>query len=688
MLAILAAAAAAATATPAPPPPEAAAVEAVEVVTRAPLVGTLQQGIQAYRSEFFTAVRPGTAFDMVAWLPGFVFDETRDVRGLSGAAGNVLIDGQPPTSKNDTLSTVLKRIPAGQVERVDIIVGGAPGIDMRGRSVIANVVLKKGYAPLGAVTLQSQLFKDGRASPELQVNLARKFGEKSLEGSLNLVKGVAQGNGPGVGLLVREDPNGVNLFTANSDISGYFYKDVIAGAYQFPFAGGKLKVNASANYQKVDADEAATVIGADALYSIKILDKFKQGEFGLRYERAFGKLNLESQFLQRLNGHSKETDTFRPPVVTNLQEEDTTSETVGRSTLRFNKSPKLTLEASAEAAYNRVDTESTFRDHGQIVRLPAEDVTIDEARGEFGLLATWKPSKAFSLTAASKVETSHLTADGDLALTRDLTYFKPRLVVAWSPDAKTQLRFRGEHEVRQINFGDFAVAVDEVSGQARSGNPNLRPQRALVAEAALERQFWTGASLVVTLRQSELRDVREWTPLPEFNNAVAVGNIGDGKETAVLATVTLPLKRFGLKGVNLKGSMTWKNSEVIDPTTHQKRRLSDQSAVIGDWHFSHDLPNWKLTWGVDATYYGPSSTYRPTTVFHADHFTRVTPFVEYRPRSDLNLRMEVGNINSPRPPFVVYSYGGLRSTAPLLYSERRANGQGAYLFFRVRKTLS
>jgi len=30
----------------------------------APLVGNLQQGVQAYRQEFFTPVRPGTAMDM------------------------------------------------------------------------------------------------------------------------------------------------------------------------------------------------------------------------------------------------------------------------------------------------------------------------------------------------------------------------------------------------------------------------------------------------------------------------------------------------------------------------------------------------------------------------------------------------------------------------------------------------
>ena len=150
MTPILAAAAVAVAPTPAPP-----TVEAIEIVTRAPVVGTLQQGVQAYRPEFFTAVRPGTALDMVQWLPGFTFEDVRDVRGLGAAVGNVLIDGQPPTSKTDTLATVLRRIPAGQVERVDIVVGGAPGIDMRGRSVIANVVLKKTTMLKGTVTAQA-----------------------------------------------------------------------------------------------------------------------------------------------------------------------------------------------------------------------------------------------------------------------------------------------------------------------------------------------------------------------------------------------------------------------------------------------------------------------------------------------------------------------------------------------------
>ncbi len=99
--------------------------------------------------------------DMIKWLPGFSFEDTRDLRGLGGAIGNVLIDGMPPTSKTDTLTTVLSRIPSSQVERVDLIVGGAPGIDMRGRPVIANVILVKSAVPRGSATVGAYLDRYG-----------------------------------------------------------------------------------------------------------------------------------------------------------------------------------------------------------------------------------------------------------------------------------------------------------------------------------------------------------------------------------------------------------------------------------------------------------------------------------------------------------------------------------------------
>ncbi|RZJ89909.1 MAG: TonB-dependent receptor, partial [Brevundimonas sp.] len=82
---------------------------------------------------FFQGQAPATALDLVTRTPGFALIEPDDdVRGYGGAQGNLLIDSARPTSKRESLSDLLKRIPAGSVERIELVQPGTPGIDMAG----------------------------------------------------------------------------------------------------------------------------------------------------------------------------------------------------------------------------------------------------------------------------------------------------------------------------------------------------------------------------------------------------------------------------------------------------------------------------------------------------------------------------------------------------------------------------
>jgi outer membrane receptor for ferrienterochelin and colicin len=86
-----------------------------------------QPSVLVYKSDFFADARPNTAYDMIGRLPGFNFDDGNMARGFAGTAGNVLIDGQRPTSKTDDLQSILYRIPASAVDHIEVIRGGAPG---------------------------------------------------------------------------------------------------------------------------------------------------------------------------------------------------------------------------------------------------------------------------------------------------------------------------------------------------------------------------------------------------------------------------------------------------------------------------------------------------------------------------------------------------------------------------------
>src|SRR5437773_11853333 len=115
-----------------------AALAFVAAQTAAPPPTSAPSAANSYPASYFALAKPNTAFDMIARLPGFTFDPGQSVRGFGGAAGNVLIDGERPATKADTLDNILKRIPAASVLRIDLIRGSAPGVDMQARTVLAK----------------------------------------------------------------------------------------------------------------------------------------------------------------------------------------------------------------------------------------------------------------------------------------------------------------------------------------------------------------------------------------------------------------------------------------------------------------------------------------------------------------------------------------------------------------------
>lgn len=114
---------------------------ASNIVIPQPIPGTANESI-TYEADFFTPYNPVSARDMVEQVPGFQIDEGGGVRGFGGAAGNILINGERPSTKDDDAAAILGRIPAAQVARIDLIRGETGGLSLRGQTVVANVILR------------------------------------------------------------------------------------------------------------------------------------------------------------------------------------------------------------------------------------------------------------------------------------------------------------------------------------------------------------------------------------------------------------------------------------------------------------------------------------------------------------------------------------------------------------------
>lgn len=67
-------------------------------------------GNRKFDPAFFATYAPVTALDMVRRIPGFSIDQREGRRGFGENAGNVLIDGDRPSTKSDDIATILSRI--------------------------------------------------------------------------------------------------------------------------------------------------------------------------------------------------------------------------------------------------------------------------------------------------------------------------------------------------------------------------------------------------------------------------------------------------------------------------------------------------------------------------------------------------------------------------------------------------
>ncbi len=290
-----------------------------------------------------------------------------------------------------------------------------------------------------------------------------------------------------------------------------------------------------------------------------------------------------------------------------------------------------------------------------------------------------------SLEGGIRVEKSTITQTGDTEEERSFTYPKPRISASWSPTDDDQLRFRIEREVGQLNFQDFASEVNLNSGQQNTGNSQLEPDKTWVYEATYEKRFWDGAAAVLTFRHEDISDVVDLFPrevdvdtdndgIPDSTILVSgPGNIGDGKNDEISFNLTLPLANIGLKGAELKIETEWENSEVTDPLTGEKRRISGQRPDDITVNFRQDLPEQNLTFGLGWFRGWKESYYQENAVENLSLRDYFFSFVEYKPTPTFTLRAELNNLEPFGFNIERQIYAGRRDQNPLatIETERR-----------------
>jgi hypothetical protein len=652
----------------------------------APVADAGREGVLVFEPAFFVDASPDTALDLIARLPGFAFDSgDSGTRGLAGTAGNVLIDGRRPSTKSDDLDQILRRISAGAVARVELIRGGAPGIDMQGRSIVANVILNRTVTIERVLEAKTYVYPDGHLGPVFAAQYSRREGDDLIEGSLSGFSDRTDGTGDG--FRRRYNAAGTLIQDADLVLWDRIRNLRTTGAVQRRVGDGLLRVNGLLGWFGNENSQDLLIRSGTGLDSFNDEESNDvNSELGVNWTRDLGpRTGLELTGLQRYSTEDYTGVSESSGDSSTFTADSTSGESIGRAILRFRPDNRWSFETGGEVAYNFLDSATAYSENGIPVPLPSSAVKVEELRGEVFGQATWRPSPTLTVEGGIRVEVSEISQSGDSDLTKSFVYPKPRIQATWTPRPGHQFRIRAEREVGQLDFGDFIASADIEIGQVEGGNPDLEPEKSTVIEAIYERRFWDEGVFEVTLSHAEIEDVVDVIPLT--GGFDGVGNIGEGTADFLQLRLTLPTDRLGIPNGRLQTRGSWSSTSVLDPVTGEERRFQGNQAFGCGVSFNQDLMGGRWSWGfehgcnVDK---GRAFRVREIRTFYSE--PDVDAFVQWKPQQDLTVRVDLGNATDRAQGYDREIHTGPRDTAPLSFREVRRTRMSPWLFFQVRKT--
>ena len=636
----------------------------------------------SYDAAFFQQYAPSNALQMIQRLPGFSFDQGDDnVRGFSQAAGNVVIDGQRPSAKSDTLDTVLSRIPASRVVKIEVAPGDQFGAEYIGKSQVANVVLTATTGLTGTVEGSVYRTFTGRYLPDGNASVVLKTGKSSFTLGANLSANQFPEEGsdritalPGGQLLEYRKKLNDSREPAASLSAAWDYND---GTNKTAHLNGRYLVDRFKLTQYNQVTPSAGPARDDRLFQRY---KFDNWEIGGDVTRplAGGGLKLIG-LVTRRERHNRDTSLVRPGGVTNSGVDqllaDNRDESLARLVWSRSGWNGWNVEVGGEAAINRLVSDvdlASFDAAGTrtTIDLPIDHAVVKEYRGEAFANVGRPIADKLRLDVGLTYEASKLTVRGDATAERTLKFLKPKATLDWQlPDLHAQLSV--QRTVAQLQFEDFISVAELSNDRVNGGNANLLPQRAWQSNLTLDRPFLGDGLLKLELGYTKISRLQDRIPTPDGFDAP--GNIGSGRELLWRGTIDAPLTKLGIKGgrLTLYGSIV--DTSVRDPYTGRKRRFSGNSLSFWTVDYRQDLG--KFAYGLHLESASLSTQFRQNEL---DSFYGMQPFssvfAEYRPDKQTTVTAGVRNaLNLTSSRYRTFFNPSRANLTPYAFEQRERN---------------
>ena len=579
------------------------------------------EGPRIYVPADFAQFAPRTAYDMLSRVPGFgIKEEDSSERGLGEATGNVVINGQRLSGKSNDVVTELTRIPAANVERIEIVDGGTlniPGLTGQ----VANVIVRS-----TGISGQWEYRPEFRSYYTDPLFTRFAVSVSGTKGPVQYTLGLDnRGNRSGAGgptwifnpdLTLREERD--EQWRSNAEQPRFNGRFVFDGP-------GNSKGNLNVLYGRLYFDylETGTRTSTADSYRRRVTED-QHGdnyELGGDYEFGLGPGTLKLIGVGRGNRYPDEVtviDTHDGGTADGIRftQVGTEREMIGRGEYRW-KAGAAEWQLSAEGAFNSLDNTSRLfemQPGGAFdeIPLPGGIAKVEEDRyeviGSYG-----RPLSAnMTMKLSAGGEYSQLAQVGAGGTTRDFQRPKGELSVAWKASPRTDINFKLARRVGQLNFFDFLASVDVASNIDKAANPDLVPEQSWDLQVEGVRNLGALGSTTLRVYGRRIDDIIDYIPIGETGQSP--GNLDQATLYGIESRSTFNLDRIGWRGARFDANLQWQDSSVEDPLTGEKRPISNSLQELMDLALRDDIPNTDWAWGTGYYYQLNAKNYRLTEV--------------------------------------------------------------------------
>lgn len=647
---------------------------------------------RTYTPADFAQFAPKTALDMLNRVPGFTVRQEDLDRGLGEASGNVLVNGQRISGKSNDVVSELSRIPAQNVERIEIVDGAT--LDVPGlKGQVANVIVRS-TALRGQYAWRPE-FRAYHTDP-----LFTRF-DLSVSGTRGPVQYT-------LGLDNRGSRSGAGgptwIYTPDGSLSEE-RDEVWRSNYDQPqFSGrfvwdreGTAKGNLNFLYRRVFFDYLETgtrINGASGTRERRVtIDEHGDSyELGGDYEFGLGAGRMKLIGLARGSQFPSETTVAsRTPEGALISGSRFTQsgderEWIARSEYRWTRG-RDEWQISAEGAFNSLDNTSRLfvmtNDGGfDEVPLPGGTASVEEDRYEIVGSYGRPLSSSVTLKLSAGGEYSQLAQAGGGGTTR--TFYRPKgeLSAAWKVSPRTDVNVKLARRVGQLNFFDFLASVNLRDDIETAANPDLVPEQSWELDVEGVRNFGEVGSTTLRAYARRIDDIIDYIPIGATGESP--GNLEHATVYGIHSRSTVNLDSFGWKGVRVDAEAQLQTSNVEDPLTGEERHISDSLLRSGSLALRHDIPGSDWAWGSTLRYTYYALNYRLTEVGRLwEGPVWGDLYLEHKNIGGLTVRAGVYNLFAADSMWDRTVHTG-RRTDPVSYVEERDRTIGPIFSFSVR----